>query len=179
MEGFGVYMRNRFPTDELEAMGIADVGTFDYGEFLKQEGITAETYKKSHLNCPLISVFQRFQNETMKERISAVYEYAERLRGRPLLRSINSSASAPRTLVPAALIDYFCGEVRHEAHAVEGPVEPVFVYKTVEALGLRQTATASGQDWAWINGNEKPGLVRLWIAQAYAFGSVFMVPHRQ
>ncbi|MBW7939947.1 MAG: hypothetical protein H3C63_14415, partial [Candidatus Omnitrophica bacterium] len=25
----------------------------------------------------------------------------------------------------------------------------------------------------------KPGLVRTWIAQAYAFGSVFMVPHRQ
>ncbi len=43
----------------------------------------------------------------------------------------------------------------------------------------KQTATASGQDWAWIRANEKPGLVRCWIAQAYAFGSVFMAPHNQ
>jgi len=67
----------------------------------------------------------------------------------------------------------------HHASTAQAPVEPAFVFRLVEGLGKRQAATAAGHDWAWIAANEKPGLVRTWIAQAYAFGSAFMVPHRQ
>ncbi len=179
MEGFHEYLRKSYDSEQLKDLGIPDIKNFHYGEFLQSKGFTAKTYKSQHSKCPLIEPFQTFQNQRMKERISDIFEYAEKLRGIPLVRSINSSASSPRTLVPAPIIDYFCGEVHQHAASKEAPVESVFVYKVVEALDRRQTATASGQDWAWIKANEKPGLVRLWIAQAYAFGSVFMVPHNQ
>ncbi len=179
MKGFREYLKKKYSPEELTKMEIEQIESFDYGKFLKSKGITADDYKNRHRSCPLIDEFQTFQNARMIERISDVFEFAERLRGKPLLRSINSSASSPRTLIPSPVIDYFCGEVPHSAEGEQTPSNPVFVYKMVEALGRRQTATASGHDWAWIKAHEKPGFVRTWIAQTYAFGSVFMVPHRQ
>lgn len=178
-EGFREYLKARYVQERYNEWGIEDIDNFDYREFLRSKGISTEQYKRERHKVPLIREFQVYQNEQMKERIREVFEHAERIRGQLLLRSINSSANRPRTLIPAPIIDYFCGEVGHGAAAQKAPFEPVFVYKVVEALNRRQTATASGQDWAWIKANEKPGLVRMWIAQAYSFGSVFMVPHNQ
>ncbi|RJP32043.1 MAG: hypothetical protein C4527_06700 [Candidatus Omnitrophota bacterium] len=179
LEGFRDYLRDQFSAERLKEMGIYDIARFDYAEFLREKGWNAERYKKEHHACPLIGEFQKFQNRQMIKRITDVFEHAEKLRGKPLVRSINSSASGNRELIPFPVIDYFCGEVGHHAAAKQAPMEPIFVYKMVEALGRRQTATASGQDWAWIKANDKPGLVRMWIAQTYAFGSVFMAPHNQ
>ena len=179
MDGFRAYLADERSPAELRRMEIPSLESFHYGEYLKSQGITAESYKREHWKVPHVDIFQRFQNACMKDRILSVYEHAERLRGRPLLRSINSSASSPRTLVPAPVIDYFCGEVPSHASAAQVSLEPIFVFKTVEFLRRRQTATAAGQDWAWIKANDKPGLVRMWVAQTYALGSVFMAPHNQ
>jgi len=187
-EGFREYLRQQFSKKRLREMEIDQIDEFDYRKFLKSKGITAEQFKKARYECPLNDVFQDFQNLRMKQRVQEIFEYAEQLRGKLLLRSVNSSASSPRALLPAPLIDFFCGEVPHNTGNAQVPVEPVFVFRLVEALGRRQTATASGHDWAWIKANEKQchceqseatRLVRTWIAQAYAFGSVLMVPHRQ
>ena len=179
MEGFREYLSQQFSPAWLREMGIEKIDEFDYRKFLKSKDITAEQFKKARHECPLGDVFQDFQNSRMKRMVQEIFEYAEQLRGKPLLRSVNSSASSPRALLPAPLIDFFCGEVPHHAENAQPPIEPVFVFRLVEALRRRQTATAAGHDWAWIKAHEKPGLVRNWIAQAYAFGSVFMVPHRQ
>lgn len=178
-QGFREYLRQRLSPDELKQKGVERIDEFDYQMFLKSRGVTAEQFRKERGKLPLGDVFQRFQNERMKQTVGGVFEFAEKLRGKPLVRSVNSSASAPQTLIVSPLIDYFCGEVGHHAGSAQAPVEPAFVFRMVEALGRRQTATAGGHDWAWIKANEKPGLVRTWIAQAYAFGSAFMVPHNQ
>lgn len=177
MTGFREYLRRKFTKDELKAKGVAKIERFHYGDFLQSKEITAEEYKRKQ--CPLIREFQDYQNQQMKLRIAEVYEHAEKIRGKLLVRSVNSSASSPRTILPYEIIDYFCGEIHQHASDKAISNEPVFVYRMVEALNSRQTATASGQDWAWIKANEKPGKVKNWIAQTYAFGSVFMVPHRQ
>jgi hypothetical protein len=179
MDGFREYLSKNYSNEKLKNMEINDIRSFNYKTFLLDKKITAEQFRKSRWKLPLGNIFQDFQNECMKERITAVYEYAEQLRGKPLVRSINSHASSPRTVIPAPIIDYFCGEVGQNAASKKISTNPIFVYRMVEILGDRQTATASGQDWAWIKANNKPRFVRTWIAQAYAFGSVFMVPHNQ
>ena len=179
MEGFREYLRQRFSKDRLKEMGIEQIDKLDYREFLKTKGITAEQFRKERHKCPLGEIFQEFQNLRMKQSIQEIFEYVEQISDKLLLRSLNSSASSPRALLPVPLIDYFCGEVAHHASNAQTPVEPVFVFRLVEALKRRQTATASGHDWAWIKANGKPKLVRTWVAQAYAFGSVLMVPHNQ
>jgi hypothetical protein len=179
VQGFHEYLASSFSEPQLRELGILSIDRFNYRDFLRSSGIGADDFRTDRRKCPLGNEFQDYQNSMMEERIRETYEYAEKLRGIPLLRSVNSSASSPRTILPSPVIDYFCGEVPHHASNAEISTDPVFVYRMVEALGRSQTATASGQDWAWVKANEKPGLVRTWIAQAYAFGSVFMVPHRQ
>ncbi len=178
-EGFHQWLRQRLSPEQQRQLGIADLDTFDIQQFLKSIGITAEQWRRQRAQLPLGDLFQQFQTEQMLRVVREVFEYAERLAGRPLLRSVNSSASSPEALSIAPLVDFFCGEMEHHAAKGEVAVEPAFVFRLVEGLGKRQAATAAGHDWAWIAAKEKPGLVRTWIAQAYAFGSTFMVPHRQ
>jgi hypothetical protein len=40
-------------------------------------------------------------------------------------------------------------------------------------------ATASGHDWALVADEQRAGLVRTWVAQAYALGHFFCAPHHQ
>ncbi len=160
-------------------LSASEAQSFNYRDYLTAQGITAERYRQNAWTVPFGAEFQRFQREAMMELVKQVYEHAERLRSKPLLRSVNSSASSPEALLVEPLVDYFCGEVDHHASSGKFSAEPLFVYRLVEAFDKRQTATASGWDWAWIAANEKPGMVRAWVAQAYAFGSVFMVPHNQ
>ncbi|MDW8103577.1 MAG: hypothetical protein RMK92_01070 [Armatimonadota bacterium] len=173
MKEFREYLRRKGKLSADEARG------FHYRDYLLQQGITAERYRQNPWTVPFGTEFQQFQREAMISLVRQVYEHAERLRRKPLLRSVNSSASSPEALLVEPLVDYFCGEVDHHAAAGKLSVEPLFVYRLVEAFGKRQTATASGWDWAWIAAHEKPGMVRAWVAQAYAFGSLFMVPHNQ
>ncbi|GIV21432.1 MAG: hypothetical protein KatS3mg023_3183 [Armatimonadota bacterium] len=173
LKGFREYLKR---TGKLSA---SEAEKFNYRDYLLQQGITAERYRQNPWTVPFGAEFQRFQREAMMALVQQVYEKAERIRRKALLRSVNSSASSPEALLVEPLVDYFCGEVDHHAASGKVSVEPLFVYRLVEAFNKRQTATASGWDWAWIAAQEKPGMVRTWIAQAYAFGSVFMVPHNQ
>ncbi|MCS7191916.1 MAG: beta-galactosidase [Armatimonadetes bacterium] len=180
VEGFRNWLKRKFSHAELEAMGIDNIEKFDLRSFLKAKGVTAEDWRKSRPQLPFGELFQKFQTEQMLELVRKVFEYAEKLRGKPLLRSVNSSASSPEALSVAPLIDFFCGEMNHYAASTTKLLsEPAFVFRLVEGLGKPQSATAAGHDWAWIAANEKPGLVRVWIAQAYAFGNTFMIPHHQ
>ena len=178
-ESFRQWLKKHFSKQELKSMGIDDIDNFDIQSFLKSKGVTAESWRTQRAQLPLGELYQKFQTEKMLEVVKSIFEYAEKLRGKPLLRSVNSSASSPEALVVSPLIDFFCGEMEHYASSGNVPVEPAFVFRLVEGLGKRQSATAGGYDWAWVAENNKPGLVRTWIAQAYAFGSVFMVPHHQ
>lgn len=179
MDSFRNWLKRNFSHEQLHAMGIDNVDEFDLRSFLKAKGVAADGWRRRRHQSPFGELFQRFQTEQALSVIREVFEYAEKLCGKPLLRSVNSSAASPEALVVAPLIDFFCGEMEHHASTAQVPIEPAFVFRLVEGLGRRQAATASGYDWAWIAANEKPGLVRCWIAQAYAFGSTFMVPHRQ
>ncbi|GIV15395.1 MAG: hypothetical protein KatS3mg022_0830 [Armatimonadota bacterium] len=173
LKGFREYLRR------AGKLSASEAEKFNYRDYLLQQGITADRYRQNPWTVPLGAEFQRFQREAMMTLVQQVYEKAERIRRKALLRSVNSSASSPEALLVEPLVDYFCGEVDHHAASGKVSVEPLFVYRLVEAFNKRQTATASGWDWAWIAANEKPGMVRTWVVQAYAFGSVFMVPHNQ
>ncbi|MBC7326797.1 beta-galactosidase [bacterium] len=178
-EGFKDWLKAHFGEEELKRMGIEDIQSFDYAVFLKSKGVTKDSWRAQAGNLPLADLYQSFQRESSLKVVGMVFEYAEQIRGKPLLRSVNSSASTPEALRVAPLVDFFCGEMEHQANTKQVYLEPAFVYRLVEGLGKRQAATAGGYDWAFIAEKEKPGMVRTWIAQAYAFGSVFMVPHHQ
>ncbi|MBM3497248.1 MAG: hypothetical protein FJX74_01135 [Armatimonadetes bacterium] len=180
MAAFREYLKANVPAEELAELGITSPDGFDYGEWLRARGTTVDEYRKTvDWKLPLGPEFVTFQYRAAAEWVGEVRRYAEERIGHPLMLSVNSSANGPKALVIASKLTYFCGEVDHRAESLQVPDAPVFVFKLGEALGKPQVCTASGQDWAYVMAEGKPGLVRTWIAQSYAFGHQLMAPHRQ
>jgi len=180
MAAFREYLKANVPTPKLAALRITSLDGFDYGEWLRAKGTTVDQYRKTvDSTLPLGPEFVTFQYRAAAEWVAEVRRYAEERTGHPLMLSVNSSAGGPKALVIASKLTYFCGEVGHSADRLQVPDNPIFVFKLGEALGKPQVCTASGQDWAFIMAESKPGLVRTWIAQSYAFGQQLMAPHRQ
>lgn len=187
MKAFTEYLRRNASPKRLAESGITSLDGFDYGQFLKGKGIARIDEFKKIVGSPahLGPEYVRFQYAASAEFVGEVRKYAEQLVGHSLLVSVNSSASDRKSLVVAPCVDYFCGEVDHGSvkHAW-GPktnvdLQPVWAFKLADAVGRFQACTASGEDWAFVDANKKPGLVRRWIAQDYAFGHCLMAPHRQ
>ncbi len=180
MAGFREYLRANVSAERLAECGVESLDDFDYGAFLKAKGFTVKDYRnKVGSTLPLGPEFLTFQYRSSAAWVGEVREYAEGLIGHPLMLSVNSSASNYKSLVIAPQLTYFCGEVPRDAAKLTVPTNSIFVFKVGDALDRPQVSTASGQDWAFVMEQSKPGLVRTWIAQAYAFGHQLMCPHRQ
>lgn len=187
MAAFSEFVKNKIPPERLKTAGIASTQGFDYGVFLKSKGIsTVERFKRilgdgAFLGPDYITFMYRHAAGFVGE----ARRYGEDLAGHPLLLCVNSSASDPKSLIIAPQLSYFCGEVGHGAERSPwGPkrnaeLAPVWTFKLANAVGRFQACTGSGGDWAYVDANKKPGLVRTWIAQDYAFGHALMAPHRQ
>ncbi len=180
MAAFREYVRENVAAERLEECGVTSPEGFDYGEFLRGQGITTDDYRrKVGSTLPLGPEYLTFQYRAAAEWVAEIRAYAEELVGHPLLLSVNSSASNPKSLVISSTLSYFCGEVHHEAEERAVPKAPIFTFKLGDALDRPQVCTASGQDWAYVMEHNLPGLVRTWVAQAYAYGHQLMAPHRQ
>jgi hypothetical protein len=104
--GFREYLREKYSSDELMALGVEDIDTFDYSDFLLERGWTidelgAESRKfqgwDSHaqINVPLYQDYADFQNleivrflQDLKEEALA---YARETYGREISWSINAA----------------------------------------------------------------------------------------
>lgn len=178
MSGFREHLRSRFDAEKLRELGITDLDRFDYGEFLRQRGITPERYHKERATLPLADAFLDFQVHSVTEFVAEFRREGERLKGGPLPLAVNSNLNGPMNLAITPHLSYFCCELDHRAASREVPLEPVYAYKLADGLNRRVTSTASGGDWAYINEHRLPGLVRTWAALSYAFGHNLMAPHR-
>ena len=187
MKAFTEYLKKNVAPERLTKYGIASLDGFNYGQFLKTKGIVKVDDFRRILGSPehLGPDYVRFQYFASADFIGEVRKYAEQLVGHPLLLSVNSGVTDPKSLAVAPQVSYFCGEVDHGTEKNPwGPknnvdLQPVWTFKLADAIGRFQACTASGQDWAFVDANKKPGLVRRWIAQDYAFGHCLMAPHRQ
>ena len=179
MAAFRQYLAGNLPKQSLAELGIADVEKFDYGKFLTARGETAEKYVSRRGSLPLAREFYDFQLRAVTQFVAEYARRAAELRGKPIAFSVNSHLTDPSQLAIAPYVTYFCCEVDHQASRGRLPGHPIYVYKLADGLARPVAATASGQDWAFINQHNKSGLVRLWVALSYAFGHNFMAPHRQ
>ncbi len=179
MAGFREYLRQHALPAKLAALGIPDLEKFDYRKFLIDRGVRPEEYRKERYKQPLAAEFLDFQVKADTRFVADYRRMAEEIRGRPLALCVNSGLDDAGSLAIASHLTYFCCEVNHAAARKEMPSHPVYVYKLADGLHRPVAATASGQDWAEISENKHAGLVRTWIALAYAHGQNFMAPHRQ
>lgn len=179
MAGFRDYLKRNLPPGKMAELGIADLETFDYRQFLLDHGVTVSDYSGRRASLPLSDEFLNYQVQAATDYVAAYHRRAQEIRGGPLALSVNSSLNDPLALVIARHLSYFCCEVHHDSSRRAVPQHPVYIYKLADGLDRPVAATASGQDWADVQANNLPGLVRTWIAFSYAHGHNFMAPHHQ
>jgi hypothetical protein len=178
MAGFRDYLAANVPKEKLADLGIADLAAFDYRRFLMDRGISADDYKKRRGSLPLADEFLDYQVRANTDYVRGFYKLAGELRGKPVTLSVNSGLNSPTSLAVAPYVSYFCCEVGHDAAGLAAPRHPVYIYKLADGLDRPLAVMASGQDHAYIMEHNLPGLVRTWIATAYACGHAFVAPHR-
>ncbi|RMG02735.1 MAG: hypothetical protein D6741_03270, partial [Planctomycetota bacterium] len=179
MAGFRKYLKENASQEKLKSLGIDDLDSFDYRQFLIDRGVTPDDYRRKRGSLPLADEFLDFQVKANVAFVAAYHREACRRAGRKLTLSVNSGLGAPMRLAVAPYLSYFCCEIPHNAADLSFPRHPIYIYKLADALGKPVAATASGQDWALINAENRTALVRSWTALSYAMGHNFMAPQRQ
>ena len=179
MAGFRQYLADHVSQGDLQKLGITDLASFDYGQFLRDRGVSPSDYPQRRSSLLLADEFYDFHVKSNTAYVGEYRRLAEKIRGKPLTLCVNSGLSNAQALAIAPQLSYFCCEVPHHAESLATATHPIYVYKLGSALGKPITSTASGQDWAYIYEHHKACLVRTWIALSYAFGHNFMAPHRQ
>ncbi len=178
MAGFREYVAEHVSPTKLADLGITDVSTFDYRQFLLDRGVTPDDYKRRRSSLPLADEFFDYQVHANTEYVRAFHKRACEIRGKPVTLSVNSGLSSPTSLAIAPYVSYFCCEVGQNASSRATPKHPIYVFKLADGVDRPLAVMGSGQDHAFIMKHNLPGLVRTWIATAYAFGHVFVAPHR-
>lgn len=183
MAAFREHLKQKVSRAQLDELGIASPDDFDYGQFLRSRGVTAADFKGYAAwypeRIPLSHEFLGFQKRAATQWVAEYRKWAEGVAGHPLALCVNSAVSGPDNLLIAPVLTFFSGEVGHDAPDGQVSANPVWSFKLGDAVNRPVACTAAGWDWAFVNEHGKPGLVRTWIAQAYAFGHQFMPPVRQ
>ena len=75
--------------------------------------------------------------------------------------------------------DFYTNEMEYRPPEVEVlPSEPIYTFKLADALGKLVAITGVPSAFEPYRLRDRPGHIRLWIAQAYAHGHVFMAPDK-
>ena len=91
--------------------------------------------------------------------------------------SSNSPYYWPEFIYAVDAHDFYTNEMEYHPPEREiFPTHPIYTFKLVDALKRLVAITGIPRAFEPYRLNDKPGHIRLWIAQAYAFGHVFMVP---
>ena len=181
MAGFREYLA-RLNEADLRAQGIDDLASFDYREFLLGQGITDRQYRADILAFPpLIPLAQAFFDYQWHE-IGGLFRQFKRYAqafGDDVPMSSNSPYYWAEFMYAVDAHDFYTNEMEYQPPETEVfPTEPVYTFKLADALHRLVAITGVPRAFEPCRLRDRPGHIRLWIAQAYAFGHVFMVPDK-
>jgi hypothetical protein len=174
---FRKYVATHVPAEKLHALGIAKLEDFHYGKFLLTKYVKNNAeLMKTRWKLPLESEFRTFQAQAAGQVVRALQEYAEKLRGRPLVRCVNGAPPGQQAFVVMPHVDHYSCEIGMNSPQKKFTTSAAFTYKCGTMIDRGIAGTAAGQDWAYAQENKATNLVRYWIAESYAMGQCFMTP---
>ncbi len=198
MDNFSRWLADKFSKSERADLGLPLNKHFHYGQYLLAQGWTVETYEqeseKFPNTIPLSALYRQFLTEWNNRHVEHLVHTADefaRLSGYPEIpgKGYIRVGSSSQLLDPywkglrfvhSEAIDFYVQEFNHrpESGALNGSA--LLLYKLAEARGKPLALTAQPYpDWNYMVDNpDAVDMVRLWIAQAYANGAIFMVPEQ-
>jgi hypothetical protein len=170
--GFRQYLKRTTSPERLQSLSISDVDTFDYAARLK--GRT----RRQILIDELWLDFEDFQLEAAVSNVRRLIHRAREQRGEWIPVGANAPV-AGHHIVFAPLLDFIAAEVGTDAVEKRFGAKPMLNYKIGESLGIAIAATGIYKDWVRLLIHDIPDLVRGWVAESYAMGGNFIVPHKE
>ncbi len=182
--GFNIYLDRCYTAGELESMGVWPVKHFNYAEYLKSNGYNDNTFinksREAADTIPLLDIYKKYHIQSIGDLTAELGAYIDKQAGRHIPLSTSSPPHQPFRSVVVPEIFHYTLEMGQDAMERQVPVRTILNYKIAEAVQKKLIVTAlPKQDWKLILDENRPGLVRTWIAQAYANGANFMVPVNQ
>jgi len=179
LAGFRDHLAANAPAGELADAGVADLEGLDYRGLVLAFIAEHPDAKERLWQRPLARHFATYQSRQAAAFMMELRQLAAETAGHPVPMSANAGVPSIAHLSDYQALDFLSCEVDQKAGELAPHDGVAFAYKMAEALGRPVAGTASGWDWSLINDKRLSGLVRLWVAQAYALGHFFMTPHRQ
>ena len=171
--GFRNYMKSNFTSAQLLQNGISNIDMFDIKEYHQiYSGVSKENrpFRKELIDFQLKAAADTFR----EIKSNALAKLGHRI---PVSGNIDpASQDAGRLFMD---VDYFSFECSMNAK-FGNPNNGIslFSYKMADTLKRPAVVMGSGGDHAFIQDNNLPGMIRCWVAEAYAFGNYFMAPYR-
>lgn len=182
LAGFRRYLKETLEDEERQDLPIKDWSAFDYRAFLLAQGYTDARYRAEILAFPpVVPLAERYFAYQWQE-VNALFREFKRY-ARSFRADVPMSSNSPfywaEFLYAVDAHDFYTNEMDYRPPEVEAlPSEPVYTFKLADALGRLLAITGVPKAFEACRLKDRPGHIRLWIAQAYAQGHVFMVPDK-
>jgi hypothetical protein len=166
------YMKSVFTDAQLSQLGISDITTFDINK-----------YHQRYLN---VNPERRpFRKEMIDSQLKSSADMLKAVKA-AFLKKLDQRVPFSGNIDPASPsdgrllldVDYYSFEC--SMNATSGRPNngySLLSYKFADALKRPAVAMGSGGDHAFVAENNLLGLLRCWMAEAYAFGNYFMAPY--
>ena len=181
MANFRVWLSKKYTTSELAAMGIQNIHSFDYGEFLIAQGVTHNTWKNAGNtisgNIPMLEDFIYFNRDVWNQKFGEVLEYI-----RQQQPNIEIGASTQlfesRGYIFNENITFLANELFLDVKLplVELPTDILVQLKGAQAVNKTLAYFPYPSEFNKLRQENAPRFGRGWVAQAYAYGGLFSIP---
>ncbi|MDE2747706.1 MAG: hypothetical protein OXI34_01965 [Chloroflexota bacterium] len=182
MAGFREYLKANLSAAERETWKIESIETFCYRDFLLNHGIGDERYRAEILAYPpVIPLAKDFFDYQWREVNALFREFKQCAQefGADVPMSSNSPFYWAEFMYAVDAHDFYTNEMQYLPPEEEIlPVDPVYTFKLADALDRLLAITGVPRAFEPCRIKDRPGHIRLWIAQAYAHGHVFMAPDK-
>ncbi len=180
MAGFRQYLQAHLNEEDSQIHSIDDLTSFDYRQFLLAQGIADQQYRAQILAFPPVIPLAKEYFDYQWREISGLFRefkrYAQEF-GDDVPMSSNSPYYWAEFMYAVDAHDFYTNEMEYQPPETEiFPTEPIYTFKLADALNRLVAITGIPRAFEPCRINDRPGHIRLWIAQAYAFGHVFMAP---
>ncbi len=185
MAGFRAYLQAHLSESERKDWALESLDNFDYRQFLLDQGITDESYRAQILafppQIPLAQAYFDYQWAEVSSLFRQFKSYAQEFGAgeATVPMSSNSPYYWAEFMYAVDAHDFYTNEMDYQPPQVEIlPTEPIYTFKLADALERLVAITGVPRAFEPYRLKDRPGHIRLWIAQAYAHGHVFMAPDK-
>nr|Q9LAP7.1 RecName: Full=Alpha-agarase; Flags: Precursor [Alteromonas agarilytica]AAF26838.1 alpha-agarase precursor [Alteromonas agarilytica] len=181
MENFRVWLLKKYSNAQLVSMGINDITSFDYGAYLRAQGITHTDWSNAgdtiSGNIPMMEDFIYFNRDVWNQKFAEVLEYIRQQRP-----NIEIGASThlfeSRGYIFNENITFLSGELNLGARTSISELPTNILVHLKGAQAVDKTLAYFPYPWEFdeLRIQNAPRFGRGWVAQAYAYGGLFSIP---